>query len=117
VRGIFQKLDTPVLRGHLVWIPMLPADNLQSAIAQEAYFQDERITQYWDAERGLGRLVAQTLKLKDPIAWDVYLVYGRGKTWEREILPAPDFWMHQLNERPDLHLNPDRLMAEVMKLI
>ena len=96
---------------------MLPADNLQAALAQEAYFQDERITQFWDGERDLGRLVAKTLKLKDPIAWDVYLVYGRGKTWEREILPAPDFWMHQLDERPDLRLVPNRLMAEVKNSI
>jgi hypothetical protein len=32
-------------------------------------------------------------------------------------MPAPDFWMHQLNERPDLHLDPERLMAEVQKAI
>jgi hypothetical protein len=32
-------------------------------------------------------------------------------------MPTPDFWMHQLNERPDLLLDPGRLMVEVQKAI
>lgn len=96
---------------------MLEADDLGAALAQEALFQDGRITQYWDGERVLGRLVARTLKLAAPIAWDIYLLYAPGKTWKGENMPAPDFWMHQLNERPALLLDPARLMAEVQKLI
>jgi hypothetical protein len=74
VRDIFQKWKTPRLRGHLVWIPMLAADDLDAAIAQEALFQDERVSQYWDGEHALGRLVSQTLKMSAPIAWDIYLL-------------------------------------------
>lgn len=37
--------------------------------------------------------------------------------WKGERIPDPDFWLHQLNERPDLLLDPDRLMAEVQKAI
>jgi hypothetical protein len=117
VRDIFQKWETPRLRGHMVWIPMLPADDMDAANAQEALFQDERVYQYWDGERVLGRQVSQTLKLAAFVAWDIYLLYSPGATWKGERIPAPDFWMHQLNERPDLLLDPDRLMAEVQKAI
>ena len=40
-----------------------------------------------------------------------------GAMWKGERIPAPDFWMHQLNERSDLILDPNRLMAEVQKAI
>ena len=109
--------NTPRLRGHLVWIPMLAADYLNTAIAQEVFFQDERISQYWDGEQVFGRLVSRSLELAAPVAWDIYLLYSPGTIWRGEMMPAPDFWMHQLNERPDLFLDPARLMAEVQKAI
>jgi hypothetical protein len=96
---------------------MLEADDLQAAIAQEALFQDERITRYWDGEQALGKLVSRGLELSAPIAWDIYLLHSPGAIWKDERMPAPDFWMHQLNERPDLRLDPARLMAEVQKVM
>lgn len=96
---------------------MLTADDLDAAIAQEALFKDERVSQYWDSERVLGQLVSQTLKLASLVAWDIYLLYSPGAMWKGERIPTPDFWMHQLNERPDLLLDPERLMAEVQKVI
>ncbi len=117
VRDIFQRWKIPRLRGHLVWIPMQTTDDLEAAIAQEALFQDERVFQDWDGERALSRLVSQTRKLTSPVAWDMYLLYSPGAIWRGERIPTPDFWMHQLNERPDLLLDPDRLMAEVQKAI
>jgi hypothetical protein len=76
---------------------MLVDDDLDAALAQEVVFQDERISQYWDGERVLGRLVSQTLKLAAPVAWDFYLLYPPGAMWKAERVPIPDFWMHQLN--------------------
>jgi hypothetical protein len=96
---------------------MLASDDLDAALAQEALFQDERVSQYWDGERALGRLVSQTLKLAAPVAWDIYLLYAPGAMWKSERMPSPDFWMHQLSERPDLFLDPTRLMVEVQKAI
>jgi hypothetical protein len=96
---------------------MLKEDDLDAAIAQEETFQDERLSRYWDGERVFGRLVSQTLQLATPVAWDIYLLYSPGAIWQGKTMPRPDFWMHQLNERPDLLLDPDRLMAEVEKLI
>ena len=96
---------------------MLPADEIQAAIAQEASFQDERVNHYWDGERALGRLVSQTLKLAAPVAWDIYLLYSPGTMWKSEQLRAPEFWMHQLEESTGLRLDPDRLIAEVHNTI
>ena len=96
---------------------MLMTDNLDAAVAQETLFQNEQVSQYWDSDRTLGQLVSQTLKLTTPIAWDIYLLYSPKVTWEGERMPIPDFWMHQLDERSDLFLDPNRLMTEVEKAI
>ena len=96
---------------------MLPADDLDAAVVQEMLFQDERVFQYWDGERALGQLISQNLKLVAPIAWDIYLLYPSGALWQEAKIPAPIFWMHQLNERSDLYLDSDRLIAEVQKAL
>ena len=95
----------------------MTADDIDAAIAQEAFFQNERISQYWDGEQVFGQLAARGLGLDEPIAWDIYRLYSPGTIWAGEKMPAPDFWMHQLNERPDLLLDPARLMAKVQKVI
>jgi hypothetical protein len=96
---------------------MLAGDNLDIAVNRKSLMQDERVSQYWDAERVLGRLVSQTLKLSSPLGWDIYLLYSSGARWKDGIIPVPDFWMHQLNERAGLFLDPYRLKAEVQKAI
>lgn len=92
---------------------MLPADTRDVAAAQGAMYQEKRVTQYWDGERALGGLVAKTLQLAEPVAWDVYLVFSPNTPWNGEMLPAPNFWMHQLNERPDRYLDAGKLMAVI----
>lgn len=96
---------------------MLEPDDLDRALAQEAGFQEDWITHYWDGERKLGRLVSQTLKLAVPVAWDIYLLFSPGAAWNENRMPVPTFWMHQLNERPDLLLDPDRLLAAVQQAL
>jgi hypothetical protein len=118
VQNIFQNWKTPWLRGHLIWMPMRPADTLDAAVAQEALFQDPRVSQYWDGERALGALVSGTLELTAPIAWDMYLIYPPGATWKGDKIPIPGFWMHQMDdERPDLLFDPEKLKANVQKAI
>ena len=96
---------------------MLSTDDLDAAVTQESLFQNNQISQYWDSERTLGRLVSQTLKLTAPIAWDIYMLYYPTTRWKGEQMPIPDFWMHQLDERSDLFLDPNRLKTEVEKAI
>ncbi len=96
---------------------MLETDNLNAAQVQEAIFQDSRVSHYWDGKRVFGQLVSQTLNLATPIAWDVYMLYSPGASWEPEQMPAPDIWMHQLDERVDRYLDPKVLSGEIQKAL
>jgi hypothetical protein len=49
---------------------------------------------YWDGEKLTGKEWQKALGTKR-IAWDIYLIYGAQSKWDK-MLPAPDFWMHQL---------------------
>ena len=95
---------------------MLVTDRLDAANERESRFSDSRVRQFWDPDRIFGRLLAQTLKLKESIAWDVYLIYPPEHHWDTELPPMPIFWMHQLDEGPTLLLDPHRLKQYVQTL-
>lgn len=96
---------------------MLVTDSFSAANEREIRFSDPRVTQLWDLDRIFGHLLAQTLKLNESIAWDVYLVYPPDHPWDSELPPAPAFWMHQLNEEPAILLDPPRLKQYVQMLV
>lgn len=117
MQEIFEENESKVLQGTIVWMPMLATDSLNAAEQREAMFLDSRVKHYWDPERVLGQMLSKTLQLKAPIAWDVYLLYPPEHFWEAEIPPAPDFWMHQLDEEPRLLLDPLRFKRTVRAMI
>ena len=117
MQEIFEDTESNLLRGAIVWTPMLPADNLEPALQRELMFSDARVRQYWDPDRIFGQLLSQTLKLKTSTAWDVYLVYPPNHPWDTELPPMPEFWMHQLNEDPAFFFNPPRLKETVQAMI
>lgn len=97
---------------------MVPGDSALEA--SELVSKDPRFAlQAWDAQRTLGEVFQQTLKLKCP-AWDVYLVYAPGQTWEADLPPEPKLWMHQLGSYsgadPKLHLDAKKLKAYAKSL-
>lgn len=96
---------------------MLASDDLDAADQRERNFSDPRLAQLWDAERKFGQVLARTLALKTAIAWDVYLIYPPGVTWDAELPPAPAFWMHQLDEEPTHRLEPRPLKQYVQTLL
>jgi hypothetical protein len=103
-----------------VWLPMLPADSAASAAKQSTAFQDPRVAQGWDAERRIGDVFAETLKLTRT-AWDVYLLYPPNVTWQDDHPPLPAFWMHQLaapwTVDQEFRLDPGRLSHELFNLL
>lgn len=117
MQEIFEANKSEKLRGVIVWIPMLDTDKLEAANEREIKFSDPRVKQFWDRDRIFGQLLSQTLKLKESIAWDVYLVYPPGHSWDTEFPPLPTFWMHQLNEDPTLLLDPSRLKEYVQTVL
>ena len=96
---------------------MLVTDNIDAANQHENMFSDPRVKQFWDPDQIFGKLMSQTLNLRASIAWDVYLVYPPGHSWNTELPPIPKFWMHQLDEEPALLLDPPRLKHIVQVVI
>ena len=72
----------------------------------------------WHTDREIGKAFEKTLDLTRT-AWDVYLVYEPGITWDGELPPPPSYWMHQLTEDSGADqqycLNPVTLTREVEK--
>jgi hypothetical protein len=116
VQEIFEENKSKLLQGAIIWTSMLVTDSLNTAEQREAGFSDSRVMHFWDPGRILGRLLSQTLKLQESIAWDVYLVYSPHHLWDTELPPVPDFWMHPLDEDPALFLDPLRLNRTVQMM-
>jgi hypothetical protein len=117
VQGIFEQLSHPQLMGTIIWEPMMADDDLAAANVQQELFQDSRVEHYWDADKILGKLVANSMLENTPIAWDIYLLYQPGNQWNNENFPTPNFWMHQLEEDESLRLNPEALHQKVMNAV
>jgi len=117
VQEIFEENKSKMFQGAIIWTPMLAADNLVAAKRYETKFVDSRVKHYWDPDRILGQLLSHTLNLKASMAWDVYLIYPLEHAWDTEFPPAPEFWMHQLNEERTLLLDPLRLKRTVQAMI
>jgi hypothetical protein len=117
VHEILKEQAAKPLRGAIVWIPMLATDLIIRAEERKAEFYDVHATYLWDHKHVVGRLLAKSLHLKSSIAWDMYLLYSPGRSWQRNRPPQPIFWMHQLDEDPSLFLDSRRLKQNVQALI
>jgi hypothetical protein len=100
---------------------MLADDDAVAAAQQAGSWSDDRVQHWWDEDKEMSRLFAQTLSLQGP-AWDVYLLYSPGISWEEEVPPVPSFWMHQLSDPAAaldryLRRDPSRLARELDRLI
>ncbi len=81
---------------------MLPGDNEEAGQRAGERFAEARAAHYWDGERHLAKHIAHALNIgpraslgrydAEPIAWDVYLAFGR----QASAVARPDFWMHRL---------------------
>jgi hypothetical protein len=94
--AILEGFPDTDIRVSIVWIPMLEGDAEAAARGSATDFSDPRVRQFYDAERRLGRHVAEVLGGgPDAVAWDIYLFFGAGSRWTQR-LPRPSAWMHQL---------------------
>jgi len=80
----------------LIWIDMLPADDLAAAREIAKTIRDPRVRQYHDprASHLAGTEFAKGL-VKRGLAWDIYLFYDKDAVWE-DTPPKPVEWWHQL---------------------
>lgn len=120
VTGVFDQIDSPALRGLVVFLPMVSGDDEAAARTRTSEIRDARITTSWDPGLGVGRAFRKPLGLR-ATAWDVYLVYPPGVVWEGDAPPTPPQWMHQLWElwdaHPDLALEPEGLREMVRRAL
>ncbi len=100
---VLDQVADASLRAYIAWVPILPDDSGAAAEESSKLVTDERCSHFWDADKALLQPFADVLGLpQDWPAWDVYLAYPPGATWETEP-PKPAFWHHQLG---DLDLAP-----------
>ena len=117
VKQILNRNKAADLKVFIVWEPMLHSDDFGEAreIAGELE-DDDRVVQYWDAERITGKHWRETLDINQ-IAWDVYMLYDREDRWA-SAPTMPDFWMHQLSgvdKAP--HLDDEELENRLLALL
>jgi hypothetical protein len=83
------------------------------------------VTHYWDGDWRSGAAFGRALDLFQDeaktrliAAWDVWLIYAPGQTWDDpDRPPVPRVWRHQLRSGPSgLELDPPAFAAEAMKL-
>ena len=91
-----QRRD-PNLRAYYLWGPFLQRDNEESARTAVQQCLAPETVHFWVPSQKLSTDLSLVLRLAPGrVAWDVYLLYRRGITWDK-IIPAPSYWQHQLD--------------------
>ena len=103
---------------YAVWEPILKTDNERAARKATALLDDPRVEHYWVSTRDVGKLFQDPIGLTTEPAWDVYLVYPRGVSWDQSP-PRPAFFMHQLGGRlpAEKRLHATKLAARLKAIL
>ena len=101
---MLEKVSSKDLVVHVIWTPVLQADDEMAAREAVSLIADSRAIHYWDADQSLGLAYGRDLELPRgrELAWDIYFAYAAGVTWEERV-PMPNDWVHQLG-RDERHL-------------
>ncbi len=109
---------TTDLQIHVVWTKVLPNDTRELAEQRAREIGGDGVCQYWDEEQTIGGLLAcGALPIGDaPLAWDVYLFFAPGETWEVEgAPPGVSVWTHQLSGADPKRFAKGRIGEELAK--
>jgi hypothetical protein len=110
VRALFEEFPDEKLAGFIVWVPMLPTDNADTAKFEQGTITDPRLQCWFDGDKAAANAWSSFIGLANT-TWDVYAAYESGVAWEPAAPPpTPNIWMHQLNPTPATQL-ADRLDA------
>lgn len=113
MQGAIEQIEARRLAVYAVWEPILKTDDERSSRKATVLFRDERVVNYWAPTQDVGRLFQGPIELEGEPAWDVYLAYPPGVTWEDDTPPKPVFFMHQLGGRlPDAKRLDGQALAE-----
>jgi len=100
-RHVFQRIDDERLTAYVVWGPMLDEETRPDAVEATRYLEDPRSRHFWtDADRVAERFREVTGLPEGELAWDTFLLYPPGVTWNGEP-PEPAVVMHVDKPLPD----------------
>jgi hypothetical protein len=112
-RYVLDQIADPRLRVYVVWEALFDSDDEAAARAATPLMPDPRAVQFWSAGRSLGEAFRGVLGLREPVAWDVFLIFPVGAVWH-DPAPQPQLFMHQLDSLPaERRMNGTRLGQEV----
>jgi len=116
---VLETIDSRQLAVYAVWEPILRSDDERSSRRATTLFPDARVKNYWAGTQDLGKAFQSPIELKTEPAWDVYLVYPPGTTWNEGVPPRPELFQHQLAGRlPDSQrLDGPALAEEVQRIL
>ena len=97
LENVLEQVSSDDLAIHVVWMPVLPSDNLDAAREAPDFIPDPRAKHYWNGDQNLGKVYGKTVTLPSgrELAWDIYFVFDAGIEWGDEA-PVPSDWVHQL---------------------
>jgi hypothetical protein len=117
MQTLLSRNPNPDLRAYFIWGPYLTSDTVEIARADTAKFMAPSASYFWTPSDRLARELASLLKLPSGrLAWDVYLVYGKGVAWEKTF-PAPAYWQHQIGVIQGEPLNMPRFQSKIQELL
>jgi hypothetical protein len=109
---VLETVADTALVVYAVWEPIFRTDDEKASRRATTLLDDPRVKHYWAPTLDLGRAFQKPIDLTSEPAWDVYLVYPAGVTWENEP-PRPRYFMHQLNGRlPDASILRGDVLAQ-----
>ncbi len=112
-RAVAAAMQGTGIAAHIVFLPMLPSDDQAAAEQLAASLAAPGLQCWWDAERSLGRELAQVLPIAPAeIAWDVFLAYPAGRT----LAMPPAGWCHQMSAIAPEHSARGRLPEALREL-
>ena len=87
---------SPPVGVSLVWVRVLAEDDDQAAQTAAGQFQHPGWQNFYDPGQLAAREMAAALGGAGSFAWDVYLAFSTGITWDA-VPPKPSGWVHQLD--------------------
>ena len=105
----------PNLRAYWVWGPYLRSDTEKAARDSSLRYGAPNSVYFWTPTPKLATDLAANLRFPaGRLAWDVYLLYGRGTMWD-SAFPRPSYWQHQLEILQGAPLDINLLDARVIE--
>jgi hypothetical protein len=76
-------------------MPILDKDTFDAALPSVKFLCDNRIQHFYDNNKVVGKIIADSVGWAGNTAWDIYLFYRSSVEWAEKV-PKPIYWMHQL---------------------